>query len=203
MNCFQVYNLNVFNSSGDVPFIVPPRFKRASQKKEKRDGREDTEEWEHHPDLHTQRGSLTVGSMSLENKAQNDLENSFTSFILSSLCRSWGWFPLGRLRPDLYQLPEEPGEWALPNGTVVRLWFALRYQDEREQLVVSLLRAANLPSWCQGNITLVKLQLLPSEERRHRQAKAKRKGRHPTFNDSFVFQVVEQIFLSFKVQIKF
>ncbi|KAI7797067.1 synaptotagmin-15 [Triplophysa rosa] len=147
--------------SGDVPFIVPPRFKRASQIKEKREGREDAEEWEHHPDLHTQRGSLTVGS----------------------------WFPLGRLRPDLYQLPEEPGEWALPNGSAVRLWFALRYQDEREQLVVSLLRAANLPSLCQGNITLVKLQLLPSDERRHRQAKAKRKGRHPTFNDSFVFQV--------------
>lgn len=104
-------------------------------------------------------------------------------------CRFWGWFPLGSLRPDLYQLPEEPSEWALPKGSDVRLWFALRYQDEREQLVVSLLRAANLPSRCQGNITLVKLQLLPSDERRLRQAKAKRKGRHPTFNDSFVFQV--------------
>ncbi|KAL0179200.1 hypothetical protein M9458_024642, partial [Cirrhinus mrigala] len=92
------------------------------------------------------------------------------------------------IRPDLYQLPEEPSEWALPNGSAVRLWFALRYQQEREQLVVSLLRAANLPVQCQGNVTLVKLQLLPSDDRRHRQAKARRKGCHPQFNDTFVFQ---------------
>ncbi|XP_065118896.2 synaptotagmin-15 [Paramisgurnus dabryanus] len=147
--------------SGDVPFIVPPRFKTAPQLREEKEGREDAEEWEHHPDLHTQRGSLSVGS----------------------------WFPLGSLRPDLYQIPEEPSEWSLPNGSAVRLWFALRYQEEKEQLVVSVLRAANLPTRCQGNIALVKLQLLPSDERRHRQAKARRKGRHPQFNDSFVFQV--------------
>uniref|UniRef100_A0A672LWC2 Synaptotagmin XV n=1 Tax=Sinocyclocheilus grahami TaxID=75366 RepID=A0A672LWC2_SINGR len=99
------------------------------------------------------------------------------------------WFPLGSIRPDLYQLPEELSEWALPDGSAVRLWFALRYQQEREQLVVSLLRATNLPVQCQGNVTLVKLQLLPSDDRRHRQAKARRKGCHPQFNDTFVFQV--------------
>ncbi len=107
----------------------------------------------------------------------------------SALCGSWGWVPLGSIRPDLYQLPEEPSEWTLPHGSAVRLWFALRYQQEREQLVVSLLRAANLPALCQGNATLVKLQLLPSDDRRHRQAKARRKGCHPQFNDTFVFQV--------------
>ncbi|XP_051522620.1 synaptotagmin-15 isoform X1 [Myxocyprinus asiaticus] len=144
-----------------VPFFVPPRLKRRSQIRDEREGIQDAEEWEHHPDLHTQRGSLTVGS----------------------------WFPLGSLRPDLYQLPEEPSEWVLPNGSAVRLWFALRYQQEKEQLVVSLLRAANLPAQCQGNITLIKLQLLPSDDRRHRQAKARRKGCQPQFNDSFVFQV--------------
>ncbi|XP_056089706.1 synaptotagmin-15 [Rhinichthys klamathensis goyatoka] len=147
--------------SGDVPFFVPPQFKRTSQLNEGKEGREYAEAWELHPDLHTQRGSLTVGS----------------------------WFPLGCIRPDLYQLPEEPSEWALPNGSAVRLWFALRYQQEREQLVVSLLRAANLPVQCQSNATLVKLQLLPSDDRRHRQAKARRKGCHPQFNDTFVFQV--------------
>ncbi|XP_052467777.1 synaptotagmin-15 isoform X2 [Carassius gibelio] len=146
--------------SGDVPFFVPPRFKRTPQPNEEKEEREYAEEWELHPDLHTQRGSVTLGS----------------------------WFPLGSIRPDLYQLPEEPSEWALPDGSAVRLWFALRYQQEREQLVVSLLRAANLPGLCQGNVTLVKLQLLPSDDRRHRQAKARRKGCHPQFNDTFVFQ---------------
>ncbi|KAK3559499.1 hypothetical protein QTP86_013680 [Hemibagrus guttatus] len=100
-----------------------------------------------------------------------------------------GWFPLGSLRPDLYQLPEEPSEWAQPSGSTVRLCFAVQYQQEQEQLVVSLLQAANLPAHCQSNATLVKLQLLPSEDRHHRQAKARCKGCQPQFNDTFVFQV--------------
>ncbi|XP_073774790.1 synaptotagmin-15 isoform X2 [Danio rerio] len=149
------------HGSGDVPFIVPPRFKRAPQLNDKKEESNSAEQWDLNPDLHSQRGSLTVGS----------------------------WFPLGSIRPDLYQLPEEPSEWALPDGSAVRLWFALRYQQDKEQLVVSLLRAANLPTQCQRNITLVKLQLLPSDDRRHRQAKARRKGCHPQFNDTFVFQV--------------
>ncbi|XP_067285401.1 synaptotagmin-15 isoform X2 [Pseudorasbora parva] len=147
--------------SGEVSFFVPPQFKRTSQLNEGKERRDYAEKWELHSDLHTQRGSLTVGS----------------------------WFPLGSIRPDLYQLAEEPSEWALPNGSAVRLWFAVRYQREREQLVVSLLRAANLPVQCQSNATLVKLRLLPSDDRRHRQAKARRKGCHPQFNDTFVFQV--------------
>uniref|UniRef100_A0A671LPR4 Synaptotagmin-15-like n=1 Tax=Sinocyclocheilus anshuiensis TaxID=1608454 RepID=A0A671LPR4_9TELE len=153
--------LQTSQSSSGVPFFVPPRFKRTPQLNKGKEETEHADEWELYPYLHTQQDSLTVGS----------------------------WFPLGSIRPDLYQLPEEPSEWALPNGSAVRLWFALQYQQEREQLVVSLLRAANLPAQCQGNVTLVKLQLLPSDDRRHRQAKARRKGCHPQFNDTFVFQV--------------
>ncbi|TSK14796.1 Synaptotagmin-15 [Bagarius yarrelli] len=123
--------------------------------------REEEDQWEQHPHLHSQRGSLTIGS----------------------------WFPLGSLRPDLYQLPEEPSEWAQPSGSTVRLCFAAQYHQEQEQLVVSLLRAANLPAQCQNNATLIKLQLMPSEDRHHRQAKARCKGCHPQFNDTFVFQV--------------
>lgn len=113
--------------------------------------------------------------------------------ILFALCLwlyiTGGWFPLGSLRPDLYQLPEEPSEWAQPSGSTVRLCFAVQYQQEQEQLVVSLLQAANLPAHCQSNATLVKLQLLPSEDRHHRQAKARCKGCQPQLNDTFVFQV--------------
>ncbi|KAL7869326.1 hypothetical protein AOLI_G00133140 [Acnodon oligacanthus] len=144
----------------DVPFFLPPRFKSSSHGEES-EGREDEEQWEHQQHLHTQRGSLTIGS----------------------------WFPLGNLRPDLYRLPEETSEWADPGGSSVRLCFAVLYHQDKEQLVVSLLRAANLPAPYQSNTTLVKLQLLPPDDRRHRQAKARCKSSQLQFNDSFVFQV--------------
>lgn len=69
----------------------------------------------------------------------------------------------------------------------------MQYQHEQEQLVVSLLQAANLPAQCQSNATLVKLQLLPSEDRHLRQAKARSKGIQPQFNDTFVFQVYQEM----------
>ncbi|XP_066519235.1 synaptotagmin-15 [Hoplias malabaricus] len=123
------------------------------------EGRVEEEQWEQH--LHTHRGSLTIGS----------------------------WFPVGNVRPDLYRLPKELSEWAEPGGSGVRLCFAVQFNLEKEQLVVSLLRAANLPAHYHGNSTLIKLQLLPSDDRRHRQSKARTKGSQPQFNDSFVFQV--------------
>ncbi|KAJ8416109.1 hypothetical protein AAFF_G00381310 [Aldrovandia affinis] len=122
---------------------------------------EEEEEEEGHPGLHDHRGSLSIGAS----------------------------FPLGSLRPDLYRIPEELGEWAPPCGSTPRLRFSAQYRPEREELLVSPLQAANLPSHCRSSATLVKLQLLP-DDRRRRQAKARRKGRNPQFNDSFVFQVL-------------
>uniref|UniRef100_W5LB04 Synaptotagmin XV n=2 Tax=Astyanax mexicanus TaxID=7994 RepID=W5LB04_ASTMX len=160
--CTTVLQTSHSSSYGlaEVPFFLPPSFKRLAHVEENK-GREEEEQWEHQPQLHNQRGSLTIGS----------------------------WFPLGSLRPDLYRLPEEPSEWAEPGGSSMRLCFAVQYCQEKEQLVVTLLRAANLPAHCQACTTLIKLQLLPSEDRRQRQAKARGKGCQPQFNDSFVFQV--------------
>ncbi|MBN3295868.1 SYT15 protein, partial [Amia calva] len=97
-------------------------------------------------------------------------------------------FPLGSLRADLYCPPSEPCEWAPPQGGSAQLWFSVEYRREREQLLVSLLRAANLPRPSQAWPTLVKLHLLP-DNRRHLQARARGKGRSPQFNHNFVFQV--------------
>uniref|UniRef100_A0A4W4EI29 C2 domain-containing protein n=1 Tax=Electrophorus electricus TaxID=8005 RepID=A0A4W4EI29_ELEEL len=172
-SCSPVFQMPQSSSYGsaEVPFFLPPRFKNSSHAGAT-EGREENEEQRENYQHYTQRGSLTVGS----------------------------WFPLGSLRPDLYRLPSEPSEWAQPSGCTVRLCFAVQYQQEQEQLVVSLLQAANLPAHCQGNATLVKLQLLPSDDRRHCQAKAQSKGCQPQFNDSFVFQVssnsIEQCTLS-------
>ncbi|XP_026996270.1 synaptotagmin-15 [Tachysurus fulvidraco] len=149
---------------GELSFFLPPSFKSSSHASAP-EGQEEQEQWEQLPHLHSQRGSLTIGS----------------------------WFPLGSLRPDLYQLPEEPSEWAQPSGSTVRLCFAVQYQQEQEQLVVSLLQAANMPAHYQSNATLVNLQLLPSEDRHHRQAKARCKGCQPQFNDTFVFQVSNNV----------
>nr|XP_023676018.1 synaptotagmin-15-like [Paramormyrops kingsleyae] len=102
-----------------------------------------------------------------------------------------GWsasFPLGRLQPHLYQVPAEPSEGPPPAGGSVQLCFSVAYRPDAEQLLVSVLRAANLPPRCQSGGTLLKLQLLPEGRRRH-QAKARQRGCDPTFRDSFVFQV--------------
>lgn len=64
MKCICIFLSLNFHSSGDVPFFVPPRFKRAPQPNEEKEEREYAEEWDLHPDLNTQRGSVTVGSMS-------------------------------------------------------------------------------------------------------------------------------------------
>uniref|UniRef100_A0A3B3SHN6 Synaptotagmin XV n=1 Tax=Paramormyrops kingsleyae TaxID=1676925 RepID=A0A3B3SHN6_9TELE len=103
-------------------------------------------------------------------------------------CCSTASFPLGRLQPHLYQVPAEPSEGPPPAGGSVQLCFSVAYRPDAEQLLVSVLRAANLPPRCQSGGTLLKLQLLPEGRRRH-QAKARQRGCDPTFRDSFVFQV--------------
>ncbi|XP_048843119.1 synaptotagmin-15 isoform X2 [Brienomyrus brachyistius] len=102
-----------------------------------------------------------------------------------------GWsasFPLGRLQPHLYQVPLEPSEGPPPAGGSVQLCFGVAYRPDAERLLVSVLRAANLPPRCQSGAVLVKLQLLPGGRCRH-QAKARQRGCDPSFRDSFVFQV--------------
>lgn len=53
----------VHHSLGEVPFFLPPSFKSSSHSAVP-EGREEEEQWEQHPHLHTQRGSLTIGSKS-------------------------------------------------------------------------------------------------------------------------------------------
>uniref|UniRef100_A0A3Q3QX19 C2 domain-containing protein n=1 Tax=Monopterus albus TaxID=43700 RepID=A0A3Q3QX19_MONAL len=77
---------------------------------------------------------------------------------------------------------------APPPGMATRLCFSVEYRHSSEQLIVSLLRLANLPPQFHGNVTLVQLQLLP-DDRRPRQTKARGTGPDPEFSDCFVFQV--------------
>ena len=103
-----------------------------------------------------------------------------------------GAFVLGGLNPDLYRLEDEGDDLDFPDDHIGRIWLAVEYEMESERLVVSLIKARNLPSRVRGSVNqcdpLVKVFLLP-EERRHLQSKVKRKTTNPKFDESFVFQV--------------
>lgn len=80
---------------------------------------------------------------------------------------------------------------APPPGMATRLCFSVEYRHRSEQLMVSLLRLANLPPHFHGNVTLVELRLLP-DDRRPRQAKARGTGPDPEFCDCLIFQARAQ-----------
>uniref|UniRef100_A0A8C9X473 Synaptotagmin XV n=1 Tax=Sander lucioperca TaxID=283035 RepID=A0A8C9X473_SANLU len=98
------------------------------------------------------------------------------------------WYPVGTVLAGLYSVPPLNEVVAPPPGMATRLCFSVEYRHSCEQLMVSLLRLGNLPPRFHGNIMLVELRLLP-DDRRPRQAKARRTGPDPEFCDCFVFQV--------------
>uniref|UniRef100_A0A3Q1HLW9 C2 domain-containing protein n=1 Tax=Anabas testudineus TaxID=64144 RepID=A0A3Q1HLW9_ANATE len=98
------------------------------------------------------------------------------------------WYPVGTVLAGLYSVSPLNEVVAPPPGMATRLCFSVEYRHSVEQLMVSLLRLANLPPRFHGNVTLVELRL-PPDDRRPRQAKARGTGPDPEFSDCFVFQV--------------
>lgn len=98
-----------------------------------------------------------------------------------------GWYPVGTVLAGLYSVSPLNEVVAPPPGMATRLCFSVEYRHSVEQLMVSLLRLANLPPRFHGNVTLVELRL-PPDDRRPRQAKARGTGPDPEFSDCFVFQ---------------
>uniref|UniRef100_A0A8C4X915 Synaptotagmin-15-like n=1 Tax=Erpetoichthys calabaricus TaxID=27687 RepID=A0A8C4X915_ERPCA len=103
-------------------------------------------------------------------------------------------FPLGSLNPGLYkcQQDEQDGDVPFPVDKSSRLCFMLEYRLSSEQLLVSLVKATNLPPVCESYPVLLKLCLLPGD-RRHQQSKSKRRSCNPVFNENYVFQVSSKI----------
>ncbi|XP_071808907.1 synaptotagmin-15-like isoform X2 [Asterias amurensis] len=138
---------------------------------------------------------LSVCSDSTEGGGSPTYGNSRTGSRRSSVADVMspaGAFVLGGLNPDLYRLEDEEDDLDFPDDHIGRIWLAVEYEMESERLVVSLIKAKNLPSRVRGSVNqcdpLVKVFLLP-EERRHLQSKVKRKTTNPKFDESFVFQV--------------
>ncbi|KAG8193592.1 hypothetical protein JTE90_000227 [Oedothorax gibbosus] len=101
---------------------------------------------------------------------------------------------LGGLNPELYRLSAEtPEEEVLfPDGHVGRVWIGLQYEPAGERLLVSLVKAKNLPSRSLGCNNccdpFVRIYVLP-DERRYVQSKMKKKTCHPIFEENFIFQM--------------
>ncbi|KAJ8975552.1 hypothetical protein NQ317_004410, partial [Molorchus minor] len=102
-----------------------------------------------------------------------------------------GCYGLGVIEPALYRSTLDLDEIKWPEGHIGRLWFSLRYEPSTEKLLVSLLKAKNLPSRAIGTVNscdpFVRLHLMP-DERRYLQSKRKEKTCNPYFDETLVFQ---------------
>ncbi|PNF43215.1 hypothetical protein B7P43_G15666 [Cryptotermes secundus] len=106
---------------------------------------------------------------------------------------SFSCYGLGAIDPALYRdTLDLEEELQFPDGHLGRIWFSLRYEPATEKLLVSLLKAKNLPSRTVGTVNscdpFVRLHLIP-DERRYLQSKQKKKTCNPYFDETFVFQV--------------
>ncbi|XP_010770654.1 synaptotagmin-15 [Notothenia coriiceps] len=147
----------------EIPFTLPPRF--TSQNHADPKNEEEKEDKEEEMKMEAQRPLAHRGSLSVRM-----------------------WYPVGTVLAGLYSSPPLNEVVAPPPGMATRLCFSVEYRHSAEQLMVSLLRLANLLPRFHGNVTLVEIRLLP-DDRRPRQAKARGTGPDPEFNDCFVFQV--------------
>ncbi|CAG5904217.1 unnamed protein product [Menidia menidia] len=142
-------------STCQIPFTLPPRFVTQNNGELRNDESENKAEMEGVKteawrNILAHRGSLSVRS----------------------------WYPVGSVLAGLYSTTPLNEVVAPPPGLATRLCFSAEYRHSSEQLVVSLLRLSNLPPRFHGNVTLVELRLLP-DDRRPRQAKARRTGPDP------------------------
>ncbi|XP_067002894.2 synaptotagmin-15-like [Anabrus simplex] len=111
----------------------------------------------------------------------------------STRSNSFSCYGLGVIDPALYRGALDLEEdLQFPEGHLGRLWFSLRYEPATEKLLVSILKAKNLPSRTVGTVNscdpFVRLHLIP-DERRHLQSRQKKKTCNPYFDETFVFQV--------------
>nr|XP_045605770.1 synaptotagmin-15-like isoform X1 [Procambarus clarkii] len=100
---------------------------------------------------------------------------------------------LGAINPELYKTDELEGELdQYPDDHIGRVWLQLEYHTDAEKLLVTLIKAKNLPSRLIGSINscdpYVRLFLMP-DERRYLQTKIRKKTCNPRFDETFGFQI--------------
>ncbi|KAJ8916809.1 hypothetical protein NQ315_005816 [Exocentrus adspersus] len=128
----------------------------------------------------------------LKGKLEEEMEQEKKVKEEQNLQKLLGCYGLGVIEPALYKSTLDLDEIQWPEGHIGRLWFSLRYEPSTEKLLVSLLKAKNLPSRTVGTVNscdpFVRLHLMP-DERRYLQSKQKKKTCNPYFDETLVFQV--------------
>lgn len=61
-----------------------------------------------------------------------------------------GAYALGSIDPSLYKINDEEDDYDVPDDHIGRIWFAVEYERESEKLLVTLIKAKNLPSRTPG-----------------------------------------------------
>lgn len=100
---------------------------------------------------------------------------------------------LGRIQPELYKQSTMEAEESSKNGTAKtcgKINFSLKYDYEGELLLVTILKAFDLPAkdLCGSSDPYVKIYLLPDRKRKF-QTRVHRKTLNPTFDETFQFPV--------------
>ncbi|XP_051967407.1 synaptotagmin-6-like [Xyrauchen texanus] len=100
---------------------------------------------------------------------------------------------LGRIQPELYKQSTMEAESSSKNGTAKtcgKINFSLKYDYEGELLLVTILKAFDLPAkdLCGSSDPYVKIYLLPDRKRKF-QTRVHRKTLNPTFDETFQFPV--------------
>lgn len=67
------------------------------------------------------------------------IERHFFSFFV-------GAYELGAIDPSLYKIVDEDEDYDMSEDHIGRLWFTVEYERETEKLLVTLIKAKNLPS---------------------------------------------------------
>uniref|UniRef100_A0A4W3HUJ8 Synaptotagmin 6 n=1 Tax=Callorhinchus milii TaxID=7868 RepID=A0A4W3HUJ8_CALMI len=99
---------------------------------------------------------------------------------------------IGRIKPELYKQKsvdsEDPRKEA--GKTCGKINFTLKYDLESEMLIVTILKAFDLPikDFCGSSDPYVKIYLLPDRKKKF-QTRVHRKTLNPTFDESFQFPV--------------
>jgi hypothetical protein len=63
-----------------------------------------------------------------------------------SVCLFTGAYALGSIDPSLYRISDEDDDYEIPPDHLGRVWFAVEYERETEKLLVTLIKAKNLPT---------------------------------------------------------
>ena len=64
-----------------------------------------------------------------------------------------GAHALGAIDPSLYKTADEDDDYDIPDTHIGRIWFAVEYERESEKLLVTLIKAKNLPTRAFGAAT--------------------------------------------------